>query len=278
VARIAWENMTPQARARAIAILQGAAPDTRLLQGFGTGTLPSQQQVRLFLAGATWPDDVRPPDGRSAKYHVRDRHFTDLFWRQNSDFGPFHDENRPPDGDLLNDFAGLRTDVTGSDHARAAVALAWLLHLVGDIHQPLHASGRITNLEPDGDQGGNLFLLETMSNGKRRTLHSVWDNIIADNARRLPAESDDAFMARIASETMHRHPRSEFAGEIGQTDVRQWARASVRLAQQRVYRAPLHRNQAASTTYRRNAFRAADPRIALAGYRLADLLNQLLGP
>jgi hypothetical protein len=277
VARIAWEEMTPQARARAIAILQGAAQDTRLLQGFGTGTLAPQQQVRLFLAGATWPDDVRPPDSRNTKYHMRDRHFTDLFWRQNSDFGPFHDDNRPAAGDLLNDFAGLKTQVTGTDREQAAVALAWLLHLTGDIHQPLHASGRITPTEPDGDQGGNLYLLEMMGNGKRRTLHSVWDNIITGNPRRLPGEQDDAFMTRIATETMHRHPRTEFAAEMSQTEVRQWARASVRLAQRQVYRTPLHRNQTASATYRRNAFRAADPRIALAGYRLADLLNQVLG-
>ncbi|HSU16852.1 S1/P1 nuclease [Longimicrobium sp.] len=277
VARIAWENMTPQARGRAIAVLQGAAQDTRLLQGFGTGTLTPQQQVRLFMAGATWPDDVRPPDSRGAKYHVRDRHFTDLFWRQSYDFGPFHDDSRPPAGDLLNDFAGLRTQVTGPDHEQAAVALAWLLHLVGDIHQPLHASGRITPSEPDGDQGGNLYKLEHITADRQRTLHSVWDNIITSNARRLPGEADDAFMTRIATETMHRHPRSEFAAEMGQTDVSQWARASVHLAQRRVYRAPLHRNQAASTTYRNAAFHAADPRIALAGYRLADLLNQVLG-
>ncbi len=269
--------MTPQARARAIRILQGAAPDTRLLQGFGTGPLSPERQLRLFLAGATWPDDVRPDDPRAPKYHIRDRHFTDLMWRQNFDFGPVLHSSLPENGDLLRDVPQLRAELTGTDRAKAAVALAWLTHLVGDIHQPLHASGRQTPTEATGDQGGNLFLLEMLPNGKRRTLHSVWDNIVTGNFHFMPGETPDAFLARAANEVMQRHPRSQFASEIGQMDIRQWAQTSVRIAQQRVYRLPLRRNQAATAAYRAAAFRTAEPRIALAGYRLADLLNQALG-
>jgi hypothetical protein len=105
----------------------------------------------------------------------------------------------------------------------------------------------------------------------------VWDGIITDNARRLPGEQDNAFMTRMALKVMHRHPRGEFSREMADTDVHQWAQASLRIAQRSVYRPPLRRNQAAPTAYRTAAFRAAEPRVALAGYRLADLLNQVLG-
>ena len=276
VARIAWEEMTPQARARAIRILQGAAPDTRLLQGFGPGTLSPQRQIDLFVSGATWPDNVRPQDPRATKYHVRDRHFTDIFWEQRRDFGPIRPSSLSESGDLLKDVGQLRADLTGTDRARAAVALAWLQHLVGDIHQPLHASGRVTPREPQGDQGGNLFELESLGNGRRRTLHSVWDGIVTRSVQRRQGERDEAFLARVAAEVMQRHPRSRFGAEIGQQEFRQWAEASVRIAQRSVYRPPLVRNQAAPARYQRAAFQAAEPRIALAGYRLADLLNRAL--
>jgi hypothetical protein len=276
VARIAWEQMTPQARARAIQIMQGAAPDTRLLQGFGTGTLSPQRQIDLFVSGATWPDDIRPPNPRAGKYHVRDRHFTDIFWEQRWDFGPVRPSSLPESGDLLKDVAQLQQDLTGMDREKAAVALAWLQHLVGDIHQPLHASGRVTPLDSDGDEGGNGFKLERLSNGDRRSLHSFWDGIVTRNVRRQQGESDQAFLTRAAQEIAQRHPRTEFGAEIDQRDFRQWAEASVRIAQRTVYRPPLVRNQAAPTAYQRAAFRAAEPRIALAGYRLAELLNQAL--
>jgi hypothetical protein len=47
------------------------------------------------------------------------------------------------------------------------------------------------------------------------------------------------------------------------------------VAQQVAYTTP--RNQRATSDYRRRAWAAAEPRIALAGYRLADLLNTRLG-
>lgn len=278
VARIAWEQMTPEARARAIQILRGAALDTRLRPP--SGTLSPQQQIRAFVAGATWPDDVRPPDPRNTRYHNRDRHFTDLFWRQNFDFGPVLTSNHPEEGNLLRDVPQLRAELVGTDREKAAVALAWILHLVGDIHQPLHASGRITPRDPDGDAGGTRFCLRTPEPDggcEGRHLHSLWDGSVTGRIPRQQGESDDAYLTRVAGIVVQRHPRGEFASEIGQTDFRQWAVASVRIAQRRVYRPPLVRNQPASNSYRQAAFLTAEPRIALAGYRLADLLNRALG-
>jgi hypothetical protein len=275
IARIAWEEMTPTARARAIQILRGAAADTRL--GPGAGMLSDQQQIDAFISGATWPDDVRPGDPRSTIYHNRDRHFTDLFWRQDSDFGPISPSNRPDEGNLLRDMPQLRAELVGTDPAKAAVALAWLLHLVGDIHQPLHASGRITQIDAGGDGGGNRFCLTPVPSECRfRNLHGLWDGSVTGRVPRLHAELDDAYLTRVAQLVRQRHPRGAFGSEMGQEEPRQWAQASVRIAQRRVYRAPLIRNQPAPSSYRASAFRTAEPRIALAAYRLADLLNGAL--
>lgn len=279
VARIAWENMTPQARARAVAILRGASHDTGL-QGSVTGTLSPQQQMELFVFAATWPDVVRDTTQplRMEKYHHPTRHYIDTFWMQSTDFGPVQPSTLRPDGDLVRDTPRLRQWLANGNAEEKALALAWLEHLVGDVHQPLHASGRVTPTEPCGDQGGNLFTLEEIpnANGRRRNLHSLWDGIITTTMRR-EGESPDAFLTRAEHEVTSHHPRSEFSGEMGQREFSQWAQASVAIAQRDVYRAPLVRNQAAPAAYREAAFRTAEARIALAGYRLADMLNQALG-
>jgi hypothetical protein len=286
VARIAWENMTPQARARAIALLQGA-PAGSGLGGSMSGALSADQQVQLFVFAATWPDVVRSMDDsvamRSEMYHHPTRHYVDTFWRQETDFGPITPVNRRPEGDLLRDAPRIQRWLATGTPELKALAVAWLIHLVGDIHQPLHASGRMSPRDPWGDAGGNDFKLDianpTADSARqyRRTLHGLWDGIISDSlkAGRPPASLEAVTSA--ANLIIHHHPRSEFAAQMGQKSFEQWAQESVTIAQRDVYKAPLVRDQAAPPAYRTAAYLAAEPRIALAGYRLADLLNQALG-
>jgi hypothetical protein len=280
VARIAWNNMTPQARERAIAILRGAPVEMGIRTGF-TGTLSTQRQIDLFVSAASWADVVRDTAQplRMEKYHHPYRHYVDTFWRQDTDFGPIQAVDRRLEGDLLRDAPRLQGWISSGSAEQKALGLAWILHLVGDIHQPLHASGRVTPQDPWGDAGGNDFRLEVTNpqTNSRRSLHSLWDGIMTSSLQRQSGETDAGFLSRAATEVAGRHPRSEFSGEIGQRQFRDWANASVAIAKQSVYAAPLVRNQAAPQAYRQAAFRAAEPRVALAGYRLADLLNQALG-
>ena len=272
VARIAWENMTPQARARAISILHAAAPETGL-RGSVNGTLSQQQQIALFVFAATWPDVVRDTTNplRMEKYHHPYRHYVDTFWRQDTDFGPVIAVNRQPEGDLLRDAPRLQQWLATGSPELKALGLAWTLHLVGDIHQPLHASGRISPRDPWGDGGGNTFRVGT------RSLHSVWDGIHTDSLNAPRPTAPLATVTSAATMVMQHHPRSEFSAEIGQREFSQWAAASVAIAQRDAYKAPLVRDQPVPPAYRTAAFLAAEPRIALAGYRLADLLNHVLG-
>ena len=53
-----------------------------------------------------------------------------------------------------------------------------LIHYVGDIHQPLHASSRFTAEFPNGDRGGNSFHLKR--NGEINELHALWDSVLQE--------------------------------------------------------------------------------------------------
>jgi hypothetical protein len=52
------------------------------------------------------------------------------------------------------------------------IALKWVVHLVGDVHQPLHAGFK-------GDKGGNLYQLQAF--GRGTNLHSLWDGVLIRN-------------------------------------------------------------------------------------------------
>ena len=52
--------------------------------------------------------------------------------------------------------------------------LMYLIHLIGDIHQPLHNASLVDEKHPKGNLGGNDFLIET-TNSQIKNLHSYWD-------------------------------------------------------------------------------------------------------
>ena len=72
--------------------------------------------------------------------------------------------------------------------------LPWLLHLAGDIHQPLHVLQRFTQDFPRGDRGGNAVRLGGTSN-----LHSYWDS-------RLGTSQTERFLTQLVETIERRHP------------------------------------------------------------------------
>ena len=57
-----------------------------------------------------------------------------------------------------------------------STAMRLILHYVGDIHQPLHATSRVNHEFPQGDRGGNSVPLPSVDGAKN--LHSVWDSVV----------------------------------------------------------------------------------------------------
>lgn len=99
------------------------------------------------------------------------------------------------------------------------MALAFLVHFVGDIHQPLHGAER------EGDQGGNKV---RMRYGfiPRTNLHSVWDGLLADRAISTPPGGADGILSQI--------PRAQRA-ELARGSLDDWGRESWQIAKDQVY-------------------------------------------
>ncbi|MCP5115477.1 MAG: hypothetical protein GY953_32015, partial [bacterium] len=159
----------------------------------------------------------------------------------------------------------LRGD--GGDFAKAMM-LRFLLHFVGDIHQPLHCVNRRTAAKPKGDRGGNDFELDHA----HRQLHAYWDH----GGDALPAfDHGDwrALVRPLAREVVRAVPESAVP-EWTDGDPETWAKESLALAYGVVY-VGIQEGARPGPEYAARVHEVVRRRLAVGGYRLAALLNGL---
>ena len=155
--------------------------------------------------------------------------------------------------------------------AKKATALAYVSHLVGDAHQPLHTSSRFSQTWPRGDKGGNYFLI----NNPAGNLHAYWDQMVQ---RFLAAKKPPRYpfsgkvILSISQQLQQQYPRTFFNSALEEASIYQWTHDSFLLAQQS-YKG-LTPGREIPKQYATWAETTAQQQITLAGYRLADLLNQ----
>ena len=183
---------------------------------------------------------------------------------------------RPPDAvNALTQIVALRGALgdAAAPASTRAYDLSWLEHLVGDIHQPLHAVGRFSVLHPDGDAGGNGFRLD---GPEKYNLHWFWDDS-------LSTDPDPPKVIALARSVMDDYTLDD--RELGpwadpQTAVLEWLEESATIARYVLYTVGEERAQPpwpkVPDTYRALASQIARHRVAIAGYRLAVLLNDRL--
>ncbi len=278
-AYIAWQRMTPEVRAKAIKILLAAPEDSHLSVYYPSGSRSAAaKELELFMVASTWSDIIRNRDFkvRYEKYHQGPWHYADIFWRQTNGRAEIM-ENRSEGLAItkLYDFEKNLKDNSVSDTEKA-INLAWFLHVGGDIHNPVHNASRITEIEPKGDQGGNLFLLSPPDAKENRVnLHSYWDSILGRNIPRENDACDSDYIASIANKITKRHSFSQMKNRLKLGDYKEWNNEGFKLLNQTVYLDELKRGELPSTKYQNRAFASGQEQIALAGYRLGELLNRI---
>jgi len=104
--------------------------------------------------------------------------------------------------------------------------LVWLTHLVGDVHQPLHAVARFTKADASGDAGGNDVTLNCPAGlSCEKVLHSEWDHLLGDGTSFNGVKS--------AATSIDTGPAPSGANI---SDVSVWIQESVTLAKSHVYK------------------------------------------
>jgi hypothetical protein len=289
VAYIAWQQMSPEARETAIKILLNAPEDSQINvlyptpfdSDFSTYPIGARSKAAkrrdFFMICAYWSDIIRDKRLENRfKYHHGTWHYLDTYWRDVNgkiELLPELETDKENIVERLFEFDKvLHSDAVD---AEKAIALAWILHLAGDVHQPLHASGRVTEEEPKGDQGGNLFSLTPKDAARKENLHWYWDSIVVRTIQRKADATDAEYLLPIADKMMKKYPLAKMQNrlEIGKFDA--WQQESFQIAANKVYPKTLIRNQMPSAAYQKMAFGIAEEQIALAGYRLGTMLDQI---
>jgi len=148
------------------------------------------------------------------------------------------------------------------------MALAFIVHFVGDLHQPLHGS------EHDGDQGGNK-VKASYGAIPHSNLHSIWDGLLADRAISTPPSGADGILSQIA-------PAAR--AELAKGTLQDWSRESWELAKTKVYGSliadpcakPAPAKVAMDEAKIQELIPALRLQIAKGGIRLARLLDEAL--
>jgi hypothetical protein len=138
--------------------------------------------VMLFMLASRWAVDIRTTD---KSQHRGPWHYVNMPFKPAGQpaFIPVKPAGIPNVLTALED--NRRIAVSDPDLQKRAIALTWLFHLVGDVHQPLHTSQLFSVDYPNGDQGGNQICIRTRPGNQPVNLHSFWDEVIT-RSERLP--------------------------------------------------------------------------------------------
>jgi hypothetical protein len=276
-----------------------AHPDTSPFWVAAGDSRGKERAKRMFIEGARWADDTKGTIHDRPTWHT-------ARW-------PIIAKDAPPEAKaaaearkgrpagqaieaLVMNYAMLSSAETNS--AERASALAWLLHLIGDIHQPLHVSDQYSKEFPAGNGSGTLEYVMDPVNEKPIPLHLLWDSNIYRSTALDAIEQN-------ARELVEKYPRSAFPelkGVEGPRDFEKWARESYDVAVDFAYGygiktvsdpekdldtdkavkkmvayilhgvSPLEDAPAVPAEYWEKLQQVVQRRITLAGYRIADLV------
>ena len=280
VATIAWDHLSQATRDKINALF---AQDPR---------------HRHFINCSVWPDDIKqnknnknPPGAArlnkpwhyvNIPYAATPQQITTVINKPGVTVNPAVSGSANVVTAIRYYAAWLRTG-QGKPYERAD-ALSWLVHLVGDVHQPLHTliiNDPLPNYSPpldsqghSLDNGGGGFKLI----GHGGSLHSFWDNILVPG--HPPGWSSDATARTRATELQANY--KPWSATVNKPDPETWARESY-AQRQFVYSPALEQPADGSTSdlhiitddYAAQAHTISTRRIVLAGRRLARLVDDI---
>jgi hypothetical protein len=295
MAAIAYDRLRPATRARVDSLLRAHPDFVRLSEGVDAATPSGIREV--FLRASIWADRIRS-DARFYRENVRSPQPTPLLpgfpsmerheeWHYltrsfSTDGSPTISLAEPNAASVMPDLADAMAD-PARPAALRAYNLVWIIHIVGDLHQPLHGTSRSTRERPQGDAGGNgVFVRFPGDSRDSSNLHWVWDGWVGRASRDMRL---DDIARQLAAQLPIASPEETDAlaipdGAALATTVLRWADESATIARYMAYELPPRvdaRPPLLPPEYLASGEAIARQRLALSAYRLAALLEARLG-
>jgi hypothetical protein len=232
----------------------------------------ARKNIQLLLGDdslasiASWADAVRKERDESFGWH-----FVDIpkdapgFFQERDCFRP-QDKHKDAQTDHHNcvvDRIAMFQKILGDESASRSdrlEALKWIVHFVGDLHQPLHAI--------DEARGGNDIKLPVFGSAKCGdydcNLHWTWDTLLLEHT----GNTEEEYVGRLNALIEQKHLDKQSGGTAAD-----WANESHAQARRLVDPRPT----AVDEAYYQGNIELVNEKLALAGLRLAALLNSTLG-
>jgi hypothetical protein len=214
----------------------------------------ARKELSRILSGqslaiaSTWMDEIRSD---STYNYTADWH-----WVTIQDGQTYDQSVKNPNGDIISTLERIITELKSKklSAAEETERIKMLIHLVGDIHQPLHVGG-------GNDRGGNdvrVMWFRVDSN-----LHRIWDSDMIDDTRLSYTEL------------------AQSLDQPNETQIQQWQHATVRdwATESMTYRKQVYDYGHGKLGYQYSYknFPTVRQRLLQAGVRLAGILNEIYG-
>ena len=255
-----------------------AHPHYHELAARAAGLTGRNRTRKIFEWLARWPDDINGTEYEHRDWHYELRVVSGRTW-----LWPFRN------GDASYAF-NLNFDTLADRNAPArdrAIAIGWLIHIIGDIQQPLHAGHQMTGDFWLTDEAGSLAFVRKAEGGEPTNLHNYWDQLL-DIPNADGKVEGDSTSQYWSNRLVTLWPRERFGWPVysgtPQEQFGQWLDESLHLARLVGYtgnylmasseaeNAPL-----VSAQEIRVARELAKSRVTTGGYRIADVLRLAVG-
>jgi len=294
VALVAYRKLNATMRTRVDALVALNPKIDEWRAQLPTNVSAARKREMLFMIAATWADQIKgdgehdAEDGLNGNPNVPPNDGTGddnlgynddrkrKYWHY-KDVGFSSDGTTVLDAPAIN--AGSEIELfrqvlaSNAEDGLKSYDLVWLMHLVGDVHQPLHCTARFTHSKPHGDDGGNGITIcdgNTCTNSNRGTLHSFWDGLFGSTPNLKKGIG-------VASALVTNLPAAP-ANKANDLNTSHWIDEGFNLAKVYVYRFPIDHGNTIwdPSAYRSDAISVGVKQISLAGTRLANVLNSEL--
>lgn len=207
--------------------------------------------IESLAQTSTWPDEMRSNPADYWKKTTPPWHYVSV-----PDGKTYLDVGAPPEGDAYTALAAFRKDLLDPKSSQAIKrrAVSFIVHIIGDLHQPLHVGNGT-------DRGGNDFKVEFF--WEQSNLHRVWDSGLIDSQELSFTEFSAWLIPTISAEDVQNWK---------QTDPLVWM-AESQAIRMNIY--PSQANARLSYDYRYEHIPTIKIRLKQAGVRIAHYLNAI---
>lgn len=224
-------------------------------------------KANTFITSCVWPDDIKVNGVNFySKWHNQDAYFS----IDETPLPKVYNRDKAFAMISKNIKLLISEDTTPSEKA---FSLKFVIHLIGDMHQPMHSISRVSSKYKWGDMGGNFFKI---NHPEYKNLHSLWDSglMTLPRVERPFTTESKQFLDSLTDNIVALYPRSSFSHEYLNAKYDVWQEENIEIVKNNVY-PNIEFDGVPSQEYLETNRPIIQRQLALAGYRIANTLNCL---